>query len=133
MSSFYVRSTVKTWAELPAVAAIAPFYDTINFEVIPRDDIWFTAEFEPEFDELMTVCGDINEEGLINFIFQGNPGVGDSDLLIAAETAVDEILKQADPTGDLVLGKRYAPEEYSGGTATNVYEVSVSVEYVYRR
>lgn len=131
MSSLYVRQKVREWAELPAVGI--PYYDTINVEENPADDIWFTAEFEPEYTEKQTFCGDVSEEGLINFVFETNAGIGDETLITAAESAVNTILEQNDSSQNLVLEMAYAPDEYTGGTADTGYRVSISVEYYHRR
>ena len=121
MSSLYVRQKVREWAELSTVGV--PYYDTINVEENPSDNIWFTAEFEPEY----------TEEGLITFVFESSAGTGDEALLTAAENAVATILEQNDPSQDLVLEMAYAPDEYTGGTADTGYRVSISVEYYHRR
>ena len=131
MSSVYVRQKVREWAELPSVGI--PYYDTINVEENPTDNIWFTAEFEPEFSEKITFCGQTAEEGMITFVFQTSAGVGDEALIIAAENAVANILEQNDPTSDLTLELAYAPDEYTGGSADSGYRVSISVEYYHRR
>ena len=131
MSSLYVRQKIREWSALPAVGV--PFYDTINFEENPTDDIWFTVEFEPEYSEKTTYCGDMSEEGLITFVFQTRPGVGDEALITAAESAVAEILAQDDPSGVLTLEMAYAPDEYTGGSADTGYRVSISVDYYHRR
>ena len=131
MSSLYVRQKVREWAELSAVGL--PYYDTINVEENPTDNIWFTAEFEPEYTEKQTFCGELSEEGLINFVFESAAGVGDETLLAAAQSAVKKILEQNDPSQDLVLEMDYAPDEYTGGTADTGYRISISVEYYHRR
>ena len=131
MSSLYVRQKVREWAELPTVGV--PYYDTINVEENPSENIWFTAEFEPEYTEKQTFCGELSEEGLINFVFETNAGIGDEALITAAESAVATILEQNDPSQDLVLEMAYAPDEYTGGTADTGYRVSISVEYYHRR
>jgi len=131
MSSLYVRQKVREWAELSTVGV--PYYDTINVEENPTDNIWFTAEFEPEYTEKQTFCGELSEEGLINFVFESAAGVGDETLLAAAQSAVKKILEQNDPSQDLVLVMDYAPDEYTGGTADTGYRISISVEYYHRR
>ena len=131
MSSLYVRQKVREWAEVPGVGI--PYYDTINVEENPSDNIWFTAEFEPEYTEKQTFCGELSEEGLINFVFETNAGIGDETLITAAESAFANILEQNDPSQDLVLEMAYAPDEYTGGTADTGYRVSISVEYYHRR
>jgi len=131
MSSLYVRQKVREWAELPAVGV--PYYDTINVEESPSEDTWFTAEFEPEYTEKQTFCGELSEEGLITFVFETSAGTGDETLITAAESAVAKILEQNDPSQDLVLEMAYAPDEYTGGTADTGYRVSISVEYYHRR
>lgn len=131
MSSVYVREKVREWAQLSSITV--PYYDTINVEESPTDNIWFTAEFETEYSEKITFCGQTAEEGLINFVFETNAGVGDEVLITTAENTVATILEQNDPTSDLTLELAYAPEEYTGGSADSGYRVSISVEYYHRR
>ena len=61
MSSVYVREKVREWAQLPSITV--PYYDTINVEESPTEDIWFTAEFETEYSEKITFCGQDGRRG----------------------------------------------------------------------
>lgn len=131
MSSLYVRQKVREWAVLPSVGVT--YYDTINVDENPADATWFTAEFEGEYTEQTTYCGENVEEGLITFVFQTTAGIGDEALLSLAESAVANILEQNDSSGNLVLRLAYAPTEYTGGTADVGYRVAISVEYYHRR
>ena len=131
MSSLYVRDKVTEWAKSSTVSI--PFYQTINEHTNPLDNIWFTAEFEPEYSEKITFCGETAEEGLVTFVFSTQAGVGYEDVIAAGELAVAKILEQDDPTRDLTLELAYAPDEYTGGSADNGYRISISVEYYHRR
>ena len=44
MSSKYVRDKFRSWLNDGLVDS--PYYDTINQDQNPTDDIWVTAEFE---------------------------------------------------------------------------------------
>jgi len=131
MSSLYVREKVREWAQLPSITV--PYYDTINVEEQPTDDVWFTAEFETEYSEKITFCGQTAEEGLINFVFESSAGTGDEALITVAQDTVSTILEQNDPSSELSLEMAYAPEEYTGGSADSGYRVLISVEYYHRR
>ena len=111
-----------------------PYYDTINVEEQSLQKIYgLPQSFETEYSEKITFCGQTAEEGLINFVFETNAGVGDEALITTAENTVATILEQNDPTSDLTLELAYAPEEYTGGSADSGYRVSISVEYYHRR
>lgn len=127
MSSKYVRDMVKGWAAQSTV----PFYDTINRNQNPRDNIWFTIEFEVETSELQSFCGVNTEEGVIEMIFCGLPGQGDGAVLAAAEAEALRMMSNSDPTGLLFLKRPMPPEEFSAGDADSSYRVVVGIEYVH--
>jgi hypothetical protein len=130
MSRKYVRDTVRNWiAALPSPAS--PFYETINVDENPTDLLWYTVDFQSEFTSTSTYCDQKEEQGVIDFVFSGAPGVGDSAVISAAESVVDAFMKNKDPTGKLSLQNVLAPDEFSGGTANKYYQVIVGVEYLY--
>ena len=107
-----------------------PFYGTINEDQNPRDDMWFTASFGSTWRETMTFCEGMKlEEGEIELVFFGRPGVGYNDLLTAIEADMVVLMAQKDPNGRLVLTEQSAPFEYSGGSANEEYSLSVFVDY----
>ena len=54
MSSSYVRETVRAW--LSDASMSVPFYDTVNTDQNPMEDIWVTADFDSLFREKSTFC-----------------------------------------------------------------------------
>ena len=108
-----------------------PYYDTVNKEQNPQDDMWCTADFSSEFREIITFCaeGAVREDGEIEIRFAGLPGVGSTALLQAIESDMVTLMAQRDPNHKLVLTQRSAPYEVSSGTAKLMYELSVFVDY----
>lgn len=132
MSARYVRDTIRGWA---AEVFTVPFIDTINASAAPNGTaIWASVQFDPETDNPISFCGDMEEAGLADFIFCGPPGQGDDEVLSAAEASIDALLvRQDSPT--LTLLYAHTPEEFSQGTADHFYRVNIGVEYrhYYRR
>jgi hypothetical protein len=109
-----------------------PFHETINTNAAPTDPVWVTLEFNVENTEVSTFCDDYVEEGVIELVVLANAGAGDGAAIQAAETAGRYMMRQADPTGALVLRKAMAPEEFSGGDADpSWYRVFIGLEYRY--
>jgi len=127
VSSLYVRNMVRGWA----AASPTPFYDTINLEQKPADAVWFTAEFEVESSETLTICEAQQEEGVIELVFCGLPGTGDAAVLTAAEAEGRRLLALKDPQGKLMLKRAMPPEEFSAGDADPLYRAVVGIEYAY--
>jgi hypothetical protein len=125
MSSLYVRNLVRTWL----AATPVPFYDTVNLEQNPTDPVWKTVDWGFPSRERDTFCGQYQESGAIGIAYFGQPGKGDSDLLVQAEADITALMAQLDPTAALVLEDRGAPFDFRQG---NVYVVEFQVEYVYR-
>jgi hypothetical protein len=109
-----------------------PYYPTVNMEQNPTDRIWMTAEFGSSYREVLTICqGDVLEDGEVEVIFFGPPGIGYTEVLTALELSIAALLQKVDPAGKLTLTGRSAPFEYSRGTALKNYAVSVYVDYQY--
>jgi len=127
MSSGYVRNMVRGWA----AGSSSPFLDTINFDQDPSSALWWTIEFNVEGSEMLNNCGDEHEEGVIDLVFCGMPGVGDATLIAAAEAEARRMLTQSDPANKLVLMRAMPPDEYSSGDGDRWYRVIVGIEYQY--
>jgi hypothetical protein len=127
MSSLYVRNLARTWA----ASCATPYYDTINKEQNPTDAVWFTMDFEVEGSEMLTLCGDTQEEGVIDLVFCGSAGSGDAAVLAAAEADAKVFLAQSDTTGKLVVRRAMPPEEFSAGDADPWYRVVIGLEYLF--
>ena len=127
MSSSYVRTKVKAWAK----TSPTPFYDTINYEHDPKDQVWFTAEFQVETSALDTFCGDASESGVVDLVFCGQPGLGDGAIIAAAEAEGKRLLTLSDTTSQLCLVRAMPPEEFSAGDGDRWYRVIVGIEYQY--
>jgi hypothetical protein len=127
MSSLYVRNLVRGWA----ATSPTPFYDTINYEQNPNDNVWWTIEFEIENSATETYCGEEIEEGVIELVFCGQPGAGDGAVIAAAEAEGKRLLTQSDTTSQLCLVRAMPPEEFSAGDGDRWYRVVVGIEYQY--
>lgn len=130
MSSFYVRQVVEGWLEDAAMAV--PYYQTINEENNPQDDIWATADFTSSLRDTITFCqGITSEEGEVEVQYFGLPGIGYSALIQAIEADMVTLMAQRDPQGKLVLMNRSAPFETSVGSAKSMYGLSIYIDYQY--
>ena len=130
MSSLYVRSIFRGWVN--DAAFITPYYDTVNRDADPgANDPWLTLDFNPEFSEEINFCRDGVEEGVVDFVFSGQAGIGDDTLLTAAGADMAWLKTQADPTGALVIRHIQPPDEYTAGNADRYYRVVFGVEYTY--
>jgi len=128
MSSRYVRTLVKGWLLDPEMSV--PYYQTINEEQNPQDQIWCTADFSSSFRDVITFCnGEISEEGEIEIEYFGLPGIGDDTLIQALEADMVILMARIDPQGKCTLMRRSAPFETSGGSAKLMYGLSVYVDY----
>jgi len=128
VSSSYVRETVRAW--MADASMSVPFYNTVNTDQNPSDEIWATAEFDSLFRERSTFCaGSWVEEGDITLVYTGLPGVGDGSLLAAAEADIKLLMAMRDPNERLFLTSVSAANEYSGGSANQGYQVEFTVDY----
>ncbi len=132
MSSSQVRKAAKLTAT--AVDAKEPdwkFYDTVNLNQDPDDDKWFTIEYNSEHTELSTFCGDSEETGLIDLIFNCPGGNGD-DVIEECERIAKEFLAtyQLQKTKNLSFTRMVAPEGFNHST-TRYFQVIIGVEYKY--
>ena len=130
MSASYVRKTARQWAnEVSALFVQYPYYDTINLEQDPPEDIWWSLEFISDFMEGTFCRPGYIERGIIVVTVMAAPGTGDADAITAMEDIVPQMMAKIDPTQRLVI-ERYEPlEEASGGSAGKHYRVSVALEY----
>ena len=130
MSSSYVRETVRAWLSDSSMSV--PFYNTVNTDQNPTEDIWVTADFDSIFRERSTFCaGSWVEEGDVTLVYTGLPGVGDGPLLAAAEADVILLMAMRDPSERLSLTSVSAANEYSGGSANQGYQVEFTVDYTF--
>lgn len=125
MSSAYVRTTVKNWLSGQSI----PFYNTVNEEVNPADDIWMTVDWGFAPRQVETYCRESVEAGNFNLVLLGRPGVGDDILIAAAETQAAVLLSRIDTSGKLVLLDYDAPVDFR---QQDKFGVEVSFEYEYR-
>jgi basic membrane lipoprotein Med (substrate-binding protein (PBP1-ABC) superfamily) len=122
MSSAYVRSFAR--GLMPKLST--QFYETVNEEVTPSDQLWMTLSFDAYSKELNTYCRSTTEYGVINLVYFSDPGLGDSAALTALEADAAVFYSQSDSSGRLVFTNCSAPEEVSNGRD---YVVSISVTY----
>ena len=129
MSRGYVRETVRQM--ITSSGMTTPFHESINYEIIPTEQTWFTIEFNSENTGIDTFCRDRTETGVIDFVFSTLPGSCDTALIAAAESDIQKFMKSKDPNGKLTLLNDLAPEEFTGGDANQYYQVIIGVEYSY--
>lgn len=130
MSSLYVRDTLRDW--MTDAAMQLAFDDTINLEVARKDQApWSTLVFVSALSQRATYCGDFHESGTFDFVALGPVGVGDRDLIAAAEHDVALLMQQVDPTGRLTLLRASPPEDFLQGGSTPYYTVSMVIDYLY--
>lgn len=130
MSSRYVRQMFEQW--LTSAALGVPYYPTVNQEQSPSDNAWCTATFSSSYREVMTFCNGVtSEDGEVEVIYMGRPGIGYNVLLQLVETDAAVLESMTDPAGKLVIHGRSAPYEFSLGSAKKDYSLSVFFEYSY--
>ena len=131
MSALYVRQTVREWLARPEINV--PFYDTVNLDQNPSEEIWATATFDASFRERLTFCEDSwIEEGDINVVYTGLPGVGDAVVLAAAQVDMLTLMSIRDPNNKIRLTAVDPPREASAGSVNQGYQVSYLIEYEYQ-
>ncbi len=127
MSSSYVRTKVRTWCNEVAVATGIPFHDTVNVNVNPSEDVWFTVEFISESHEGIVGRPQFIENGFVNVVFVARPGIGDSACIAAVEDVIPALFAKTDT--QLVLNTYEPVSEDSQGSADKDYRMSVAVNY----
>jgi hypothetical protein len=130
MSSSLVRKSSKNVAN--QVAAAEPdwkFYDTVNIDQDPIDDKWFTIEYNSEHTEMSTFCGESEETGLIDLIFNCPGGDGD-DVIEECERIAKAFINigQSLKLKNLSFTRMVAPEGFNHST-TRYFQVIIGVEY----
>ena len=125
MSSLYVRN----WFRSHTASLGVPYYETVNSEQNPTDPVWVTYEFNGEFSDVLSYCGDAVEEGTVDVVVSAQPGTGDAAAIQAVENAATYLMQQQDATGRLVLFSSQPPDEYSDGSADRTYRVIVGINY----
>lgn len=124
MSSSYVRNMFRAWLN----ALPEPYYDTVNIDQAPADDIWLTAVFISYGVDFLDSCDQQEETGEVQVVWFGRPGRGDADLLAAVESGVAAIMAQSDPAGNFVITGRTAVSDYAAADAPH-FEMAVSFVY----
>jgi len=121
---------VRRWAaEIAALHPTIPFYDTVNRNQDPQDDVWWTVDFFP-----LTMDGTFCERGYVEtgYVYVdvfAAPGRGDMEAIQAMEIIIPEMFGKVDPTQRLVLESYDPLEEASGGSARQSYQVTVGMLY----
>lgn len=133
MSSLYVRDLVRGWSQDAGLGLVLPYVETVNVETDPRVPSWFTLAWVSAQATRITYCGSMEESGSFDFIALGKPGIGDRELLAAAEHDVAILLAQADPTGRLTLLRASPPQDFLQGGSVPWYTVSMVIDYLYEQ
>ena len=130
MSASYVRSTIRSWAQMISGALNVQFYDTVNLEQDPQDATWWTVRFIAENMTGTTFCGPgYLETGAIEVMVCAQPGIGDDPAVSDLEAIIREFYKMVDPTQRLVLAEFDPVLEDSLGSATRYYRVGAFITY----
>jgi hypothetical protein len=127
MSTRAVRTLARKWASELDV----PYIDTINLEVNPEDDIWFTIEFSAYGMDKLSYCNTWQEVGSIQLDFFGVAGVGDDALLEVAEPAARKFFESVDPSGRLTFTTIAAPDDFTPTGGIPKFGVSFLISYTY--
>jgi hypothetical protein len=127
MSSRAVRRLARTWASQLDV----PYVDTINFEVNPLQDIWFTMEFSAYGMDKLSYCNTWQEVGSIQLDFFGIAGIGDEGLLDVAEPAARKFFESIDESGRMTFTTIAAPEDFTPTGGVPKFGVSFLISYTY--
>ena len=131
MSASYVRTTMRKWCDEVATALSIPFYDTVNLEQMPSDNVWFTVSFVSEYHEGTFCNKEYLENGFITVTAVARPGRGDLEAIQALEQVVPALDAKIDPTGRLVLDSYEPIDEASNGSADKDYRVRVIMNYTH--
>lgn len=128
MSSLYVRQLAEQWI---ADIGTLPYYNTINQQQQPTDNLWLTLDFESFGANIETYCGDTLEEGEIRLIFVGRVGIGYDTLIATAEDFAELFFASVDPDGRLVLTNKNPPVDFAGENDP-WFVVEIAVDYQQR-
>lgn len=130
MSASYVRTKMRTWAQMISAPLGVQYYDTVNREVNPTDSTWWTMGFYAEFMDGQTFCGPgYMEIGAVEIVVLAQPGIGDEQAVQDLEAIVRELMRQTDSTQRLVFEDFEPPQEHTGGSADKFYRVAAFVGY----
>lgn len=126
MSSAYVRNLVRQWVG----TLTTPFVETINVEQNPQNDLWMTVQFDQTGWDKLTYCDHFLEAGVITLSWLGKPGIGDADIIAAAEIDAALFMAKADPAHKLVITGRSAPDDFEG-VGVPTLQVDITFNYSY--
>jgi hypothetical protein len=125
MASFAVRQKVREW--LGDVANPVKFFDTINFDRRPVDDVWCTVSFGAGDQNPINYCRDTIEDGAFTVIVYGRPGVGDITVIPAIESIAAFLMAQTDV--NLKLLSHSSPFEFTLGDGVPRYGAEMLFNY----
>ena len=129
MSASYAREKTRQWANEVAALTSFAFYDTVNTEVDPVDNVWWTVEFESEsFTGTFCQKGYL-EQGFIELTVLAAAGSGDTAAISALEFIIPEIMSKIDNTQRLVFESHEPVRESSVGSADRWYRMAVAINY----
>lgn len=120
------RTLVESWLTSSAY----PFYNTVNEEQKPIDDVWLTLMWGMGNGYDLTYCRDKRaEEGAFSVLIYGAPGTGWNDVITAAEAVRDHLLAQADATNEFSIRNFGLPVEFTEGDAVPWYGVELLFDF----
>lgn len=129
MSCWFVRENVRIWCEEVALVTAVPFYDTVNREVNPVDNVWWTVEFIT-LEREGTYCSEVyNESGIITIIVSAQPGIGDEAAVKAIELIIDELHLKKNDNLQMQFPEPFFEDTF--GSADRSYRVGALLPYIY--
>lgn len=132
MSAKYVRDKVRVWAGEVTTTTTIPYYDTINLEESPTDNVWFTIGFGVDLISGTFCEPGYIENGFFTVMVFAQPGTGDAQAVTAIEQIVPEFMGKIDPSARLSL-ENYEPlRESSRGSAERFYRLEMAINYLHQ-
>jgi len=120
-----VRTLIEGWLN----ASTVKFYNTVNEEAEPAEDLWMTVLYGFSNSSILSFCRSRLEENNFTVVLYGNPGLGWKPVITAAEQVKDHIMAQSDPAGKVQVLDYTAPVEFTAGDGSPWYGVEMVFTY----
>ena len=132
MSRAVVRLRFRTELQnfLASLPTPVPFYETINENQLPTDDLWVTMDFESNFqDPTCYSRKERQEHGTVGIAVFAKAGTGDLAAVQLADLIEDHFI---DPAVDLTpvnVDAVQSASEFTNGDVPRFYGVEVNIDY----
>jgi len=121
------RNELTNW--LAANEPTVPFHETINTHADPKEDLWVTLDFVPEYSEELTIgCDDKGEYGSVDIYCYGRAGKGDAAVLTLAENIVAGLRNIN--TGGIMVEAVEPPQETFGTDVNRWFGIVIGLDYI---